>query len=304
MNSPSFRCTPFPVTAPSPIPIGTIDRFGRVWDGITWRCPVGIPEAPSDGQLYGRQNQTWQAAVASVNGNASNLSVDFLNVGQINVGTLNTSNVGNTNFNGVVFFNAGASVTAGVFNVDSDISSTGLITAGSALMVYPLDPGGGPPAPYSFGFWGAFDNMEFGYGTTGGFPNNGMMTLTTAGNLTLQGSLIQGSDARSKRNIDSHAHGLEIIEALTPKRYHRNKSERVELGFVAQEVQRVLPDAVVEHPRFGLGIDVMAIVSVLVNAVNELADEVDELRRGGKAKAEDHPAGEHHAISAKPHRKK
>lgn len=266
----------FPVTAPSPIPIGTINQFGQVWDGVTWRCPVGIPEAPSDGQLYGRQNQTWQPAVAATNGIASNLSVDFLNLGGLTVGSITTSVVGVSNFNGEVFFNGGVGVTGGVFNVATDIVCTGLITAESAVMVYPTSSGA-PPAPYSFGFWGSFDNMEFGYGNMGGFPNNGMMTLTTAGNLTLAGSLIQNSDVHSKQSIREHKHGLAAIEALVPKRYHRNNSVRLELGFVAQDVQRVLPDAVVEHPKFGLGIDVMAIVSVLVNAVNELADRVDAL---------------------------
>lgn len=269
----------FPVTAPSPIPIGTIDQYGRVWDGITWRCPVGLPEAPADGRLYGRQNQSWQLAIAQVDGYAQNLNVDLLDVGEITVGTLNTSNVGETNFNGEVFFNAGAGVTAGVFNVATDIVCEGLITAESALMVYPASSVGSPPAPYSFGFWGAYDNMEFGYGTQGGFPNNGMMTLTTAGNLTLAGTLIQNCDVHSKHSISEHSHGLEIVEALAPKRYRRNKTDRHELGFVAQDVQRILPDAVVEHPQFGLGIDVMAIVSVLVNAINELSDKVDSPKR-------------------------
>lgn len=63
--------------APSPIPIGTVDQWGRVWDGTMWRCPVGIPEAPADGRFYGRQNETWQLGVGGVNAEVyGDLTVD------------------------------------------------------------------------------------------------------------------------------------------------------------------------------------------------------------------------------------
>ena len=65
----------FPASPIPSIPIGSIDEWGRVWDGLLWRCPVGIPEAPQDGNDYGRNNMTWRRVVDYIDGEMINLAV-------------------------------------------------------------------------------------------------------------------------------------------------------------------------------------------------------------------------------------
>lgn len=83
------------------------------------------------------------------------------------------------------------------------------------------------------------------------------------------------SDERTKRDIqpfDTTAEGLQ------PRRFRRVDSDREEVGFVAQEVERVLPEAVGEvDGRKTLNETV--ILAALVNSVTELTKSVNELRQ-------------------------
>ena len=117
------------------------------------------------------------------------------------------------------------------------------------------------------------------------------MRIDGLGNLIIVGTLTQGSDARGKHDIHDADDGLDIVRHLQPKRFTRNLPRRPrdyhsppewpteaseELGFVAQDVQDVLPDAVSEDDG-QLGITITPLIAVLVNAVKELADRVEEL---------------------------
>jgi hypothetical protein len=260
----------FPTTAPSPIPIGTVDEWGRVWDGVTWRCPVGIAEAPADGQIYGRQDQTWQLAVAAVNGEATNLTVDgTLNANDATIATtLNAADVYVAN-----------SLTAGQVGVDSVVNANRIFAqpfAGTNRVMVVA-------TPYSFGFWNDGDNMIFGYGDSSGnvgsiYVPNGVMFLGQTGNLDIQGTLTQGSDAKTKRGIRDTHEGLASIRALRARRFTRSDGDE-HVGLIAQDVQKHIPDAVRMMPNDILGIDAMSLIAVLINAVNELADQVEQLKR-------------------------
>jgi len=93
------------------------------------------------------------------------------------------------------------------------------------------------------------------------------------------------SDANVKTDLREAEHGLTHVCALTPQRFRRTTSattDREEVGFVAQDVQAVIPEAVhdigtKETPLLAMQID--PIVAALVNAVKELAKEVAELKR-------------------------
>jgi Chaperone of endosialidase len=109
---------------------------------------------------------------------------------------------------------------------------------------------GGGPASY------AMDNTGTGY---------------VSGNLNVAGTVSQGSDRRGKRAIIVAEDGIEVVRDLQPKRFARNDSDRVELGFIAQEVETVLEEAVLEGPLTGLlGLDTTPLIAVLVNAVKHL----------------------------------
>jgi hypothetical protein len=98
------------------------------------------------------------------------------------------------------------------------------------------------------------------------------------------------SDQRSKYGIKRDERGLEVIRKLLPKTFTRNAqppkqkgpqipAPRQQLGFVAQDILAVLPEAVKETQALDTnkiyGIDPVAILAALVNAVQELDRKVN-----------------------------
>ena len=98
------------------------------------------------------------------------------------------------------------------------------------------------------------------------------------------GAYVNISDVRTKTNIEPATAGLQAVLALNPVKFERISTGAREVGFVAQEVQGVLPEAVVAG-GFGLPDDdepALAVVSdtivaALVRAVQELAARVRQL---------------------------
>ena len=89
------------------------------------------------------------------------------------------------------------------------------------------------------------------------------------------------SDAKLKRNIYPVVSALEKVLKLKPSYFHwKNFSSDVDttkrnVGLIAQDVQKVLPEAVTDNGR--LSLDYNALVSVLVAGVKELSARVAEL---------------------------
>jgi Chaperone of endosialidase len=102
-----------------------------------------------------------------------------------------------------------------------------------------------------------------------------------SGNLNVAGTVSQGSDRRGKRAIVAADDGIEVVRDLWPKRFARNQTpDRVELGFVAQEVEPVLEEAVWRHAMNDLlSLDTTPLIAVLVNAVKQLDARLAALER-------------------------
>lgn len=66
------------------------------------------------------------------------------------------------------------------------------------------------------------------------------------------GGFITLSDERTKANIQRCAFGLESILQLNPITFNRIDSDKQEVGFSAQDVQRVIPQAVHQFPQHDL----------------------------------------------------
>jgi hypothetical protein len=113
--------------------------------------------------------------------------------------------------------------------------------------------------------------------------------------IDINGAYIQVSDGRLKGNF-LPAPGLRELLALSPKRYQQREclgcdddNKKVlkvgkrltnKIGFIAQEVQRVLPEAVpvTTSEEELYGIDYACILTCAVRAIQELTEHVTELR--------------------------
>lgn len=114
------------------------------------------------------------------------------------------------------------------------------------------------------------------------WQNLTLMSLASGGNLTISGTLSQASDVRTKRDVRPASEGMAQVRRLTPRHYRRvhgpppkehpgwAAEDREEFGFIAQEVETALPDAVHEGQDGTLTVELMALIAALTNSVKEL----------------------------------
>lgn len=98
-------------------------------------------------------------------------------------------------------------------------------------------------------------------------------------------TLNNSSDRRKKRKIKKLRQGLAFIKALRPVRYKWKKSysydRREKWGFIAQDVELLTAEGPVQRDGDSISLDYTQIVPALVLAVQELAAEVEALRKSG-----------------------
>ena len=111
-------------------------------------------------------------------------------------------------------------------------------------------------------------------GTTSAFYVHG-----ATGTVHFLNSTVGHSDRLSKKNIEDSGYGLEAINNLRPRRFFwKNEAiKEKQIGFIAQEVEEVLPEAVRGYEG-DKGIVDNALLSVLTKAVQELSQQVTDLK--------------------------
>jgi hypothetical protein len=105
------------------------------------------------------------------------------------------------------------------------------------------------------------------------------------------GPYVDYSDERAKHGIGSTGVGLAEVLKIKPIRFRRigdQFKDREEIGFSAQQLRSVIPEAVTEFPFTlpddagddpALGMVTTPIVAALVNAVKELQEQIHQLRK-------------------------
>jgi len=104
--------------------------------------------------------------------------------------------------------------------------------------------------------------------------------MTTA-NMTINGTLTQNSDERIKENIVEIPNALEKIDAMRGVYYNRTdfNTDVTKVGVIAQEVEAVLPEAILEAPDTGLkSVAYGELTAVLINAIKEQQTIIDDLK--------------------------
>ena len=121
----------------------------------------------------------------------------------------------------------------------------------------------------------------------GGLSNTGG---TVSGNLTVTGNLsgasLNATSDRRLKNIISSASGINL-NTLIPYRYTFKSDEKkeVHIGLIAQEVQKVVPEAVKEIDEQGhLAIEYNALVAILIDKVNLLEKRIAHLENNLQTK--------------------
>lgn len=89
------------------------------------------------------------------------------------------------------------------------------------------------------------------------------------------------SDARAKTNIQNFTQGLDVISRLRPVTYNfvnEGRSGNLEIGLLAQEIETILPDAVITDASGSKLVNYNMLIPVLIDAVKTLQSEVNTLK--------------------------
>ena len=96
-------------------------------------------------------------------------------------------------------------------------------------------------------------------------------------NLSSAGAWTNASDERLKNNIVDIKYGLDAVLNTQPRSYKMNEIAGDFIGFVAQELQTVIPEVVSGDPEVQLGVDYGSLVAVAFKAIQEQQDIIKAL---------------------------
>ena len=181
---------------------------------------------------------------------------------QTNV-TASSSNVMNINYNNTGKVGIGTSAPDG--RLECEVADGGNLYC---LVLDQNDSTNNPQALY-------IDNA----GTGDSIRDDSGAKLTAAGVWT------DASDINRKKDIEAISYGLSSILALNPKKFKWKRTDTDDLGFIAQDVEKVLPelvegeDCVLDGDKMigGKTLQSNGIIAVLVKAIQELSAKVEAL---------------------------
>ena len=196
---------------------------------------------------------------------------------------------------------SGAVTISGAATLSSTVATTGALTSSGGVNPASNSTGtalGGSTARWILNantgdFSGSVQILSLGIGTA---------ASGTTGEIRATGDITSAySDGRLKTNVEEISNALDIISGMRGVRYKASDeltkygmqaSKRTQVGVIAQEVQRVMPEVVTLAPfdidenneskskENYLTVSYERLVPVLIQAIKELKKEVEELKRG------------------------
>ena len=123
-------------------------------------------------------------------------------------------------------------------------------------------------------------------------------TLDVVGDVKASGDVLMFSDERMKTNIEPIPNALEKFLQLSGVTFNKldHHDDRRHAGVIAQEVEKVLPEAVItaDDEMQTKSVAYGNMVGLLIEAIKELKAEVEELKKNS------HPCKEMHEFDAYP----
>ena len=122
--------------------------------------------------------------------------------------------------------------------------------------------------------WG---NLYLGNGNTGIGTINPSVALDVIGDIEYTGSITDVSDIRLKENIEPIEGALGKVLTLEGFTYNLIGEDSRSAGFSAQDILKVLPEAVKKIDGQYYGVDYTQMIPLLLEAIKELKEEIAEL---------------------------
>ena len=272
-----------------------------IFDASAGTSPSGTsvnrftPDYPVEGS--GTAQNTWGYNPVLMGWNGSNtygVKVDFARnadlLDGLNSATTNTAST-------IVARDASGGFSAGIITATTGSFSNN-ISAGLNVAIDPSNVGGGFAAGQITESTTGFSAPGMCFGTGTGqhgaivYGSNTMyfgsengsdntmttrMTLSSAGNLAATGTVTANSDIKLKKNIKTIENALDKVLNLRGVEFDRIDIEAHQIGVIAQEVEKVIPEVVLDNA----GTKSVAygnLVSVLIEAVKEQQSQIEELK--------------------------
>lgn len=191
---------------------------------------------------------------------------------------------------GSISGNAATATTANGLNTGNSYSAVNFTgssggSPGSGAISFSLvgngSYGGGVGLIDGSNCWGIYDaagTLYFGGTTSGSSASLGIKaTLDQSGNFTATGNVTAYSDIRLKTALSPIEDALDKIGQLTGYVYTRIDTGLRQTGLIAQDVQKVLPEAVQENED-ALSIAYGNLMGLIVQGIKELRSEIASLR--------------------------
>jgi hypothetical protein len=86
------------------------------------------------------------------------------------------------------------------------------------------------------------------------------------------------SDIRLKENIHTIENALDKVSALRGVSFDFKETKQKQIGVIAQEVEKIIPEVVGENPDGYKGVQYENIVGLLIEAIKEQQKQIDELK--------------------------
>lgn len=104
----------------------------------------------------------------------------------------------------------------------------------------------------------------------------GTSASPTFNNLTITGTINETSDRRFKENIEPLTNAIDVINKLNGVSFNKiDTPDKVEHGFIAQEVEAIVPEVVETDDEGYKSINYSRLTALLVEAVKELSKKID-----------------------------
>ena len=110
---------------------------------------------------------------------------------------------------------------------------------------------------------------------------NGTFNVQNNGNGFLKASAwTYGSDIKLKENISNVENGIDMVSKMKPKHFDYINGTKNNIGFIAQDVQEIIPQAVryVDEKETILGLKTDFLIPYLVKAIQEQQTIIDDLK--------------------------
>jgi hypothetical protein len=129
-------------------------------------------------------------------------------------------------------------------------------------------------------------SLMLGDGNTGFYPGSGTGALervfvTVNGTLACTfapGSVTHASDIAGKKDVENIGYGLDTVLKMEPRSYVLKSTGDKQIGFVAQELEKVVPEAV-SGDDGSKGVAYGNLTAVLAKAIQEQQAEIESLKK-------------------------